>query len=574
MSNDATVRFGYDGRELDAGLRASEQRVSRFGSQTESAMRRASGSAAHFEKSMKSVSGGGMRNMGNVSMQIQDIAVQLQSGTKASIIFAQQGSQMLSAFGPIGAIAGGVAAVAAAFYTMGESASESFKKVIKDSREFRAESALLVQSTNAENLADNLSKVREQMNALNERKDSLNSFMGDLGARIGGGNTSEMRRGLDEEKAKQAEVYGRMVDRVLITSNQELEVSRLTLAGRKEEADALERKYQLQSRIVAIDQLRIQDWAKEKLKQDATEQAGNAEKVIAEALAKKNKEKQAAASKELESRRTNVKLLRDEFEMNSLKLQGNEHEAKLVEERMFMTKRVGELTAAGYGPSEAIRQAADEWKNLAKQQKDDEAKKQKAQKAEIENKRETLSMERKSVDLLEAEAKGQTRKVDKLKEEAYITQRMKELSGLGIGPDEAEGMARRELKAMKEKEKYLETGRAHIGGVKTKRYMGSTFHGLDEFDRLQEKDYEPTGPTKPGYRKGQPVPKYDAFGRDNVPPTSAQRNGRYMGGNKGGTRSYSDVTVASTAASQKSGGLAEKIDESNKHLKGIDEKLT
>lgn len=51
---------------------------------------------------------------GQVGHQIQDIAVQLQMGTNAMIVFGQQGSQIASLFGPQGAILGAVLAVGAA----------------------------------------------------------------------------------------------------------------------------------------------------------------------------------------------------------------------------------------------------------------------------------------------------------------------------------------------------------------------------------------------------------------------------------------------------------------------------
>ena len=51
---------------------------------------------------------------GQVGHQIQDIAVQLQMGTNAMIVFGQQGSQIASLFGPQGAMLGAVLAVGAA----------------------------------------------------------------------------------------------------------------------------------------------------------------------------------------------------------------------------------------------------------------------------------------------------------------------------------------------------------------------------------------------------------------------------------------------------------------------------
>lgn len=52
--------------------------------------------------------------LGQVGHQIQDVAVQLQMGTNAMIVFGQQGSQIASLFGPQGALIGAVLAVGAA----------------------------------------------------------------------------------------------------------------------------------------------------------------------------------------------------------------------------------------------------------------------------------------------------------------------------------------------------------------------------------------------------------------------------------------------------------------------------
>ena len=52
--------------------------------------------------------------MGQLGHQIQDVAVQLQMGQNALMVFTQQGSQVASLFGPTGAIIGAVGAVAGA----------------------------------------------------------------------------------------------------------------------------------------------------------------------------------------------------------------------------------------------------------------------------------------------------------------------------------------------------------------------------------------------------------------------------------------------------------------------------
>lgn len=82
-----------------------------------------------------------------VGFQVQDIAVQAQSGTAATTILAQQGSQLLSAFGPTGAILGGILAIGSAatgvFLKMGDDVESVEQKAekLKEALEFVRENA-------------------------------------------------------------------------------------------------------------------------------------------------------------------------------------------------------------------------------------------------------------------------------------------------------------------------------------------------------------------------------------------------------------------------------------------------
>lgn len=67
--------------------------------------------------------------------QLQDVAVQLQSGTSAFQIFSQQGSQFASAFGPTGAVVGAVIAVAGIVGGILFKAFMDTQKAIKDMEE-------------------------------------------------------------------------------------------------------------------------------------------------------------------------------------------------------------------------------------------------------------------------------------------------------------------------------------------------------------------------------------------------------------------------------------------------------
>jgi len=82
---------------------------------------------------MSSATKGKVQNFG---YQIQDMAIQFQMGTNAATVFAQQGSQIFSIFGPVGAVLGTLAAVgipllAAAFATA-ETEGRKFSEVLSD----------------------------------------------------------------------------------------------------------------------------------------------------------------------------------------------------------------------------------------------------------------------------------------------------------------------------------------------------------------------------------------------------------------------------------------------------------
>jgi len=132
--------------------------------------------------------GGQMRLMrggaGQLGHQIQDVAVQLQMGTDAMIVFGQQGSQVAALFGPKGAMLGGFLAVGAALsgpvinaLTGGSTALQQFRDDALEAAESLSEleGALLEQARAAlrtelkEALTDELKLTRQ----LEEAKASL-----------------------------------------------------------------------------------------------------------------------------------------------------------------------------------------------------------------------------------------------------------------------------------------------------------------------------------------------------------------------------------------------------------------
>lgn len=301
-------------------------------------------------------------------------------------------------------------------------------------------------------------------------------------------------------------------------------------------------------------------------------------KRAADLALKVQKEQLIARDRDLEKRRQGIKLARDEVDIMELELQGLTETAQKRKEQSFMEKRSHEINNTGLDANASIALAAREWAVMSAQMARTEKERGRARKEELENKRENLQLEKRSVELIEAQAKGQDRKVKKIKDEEFIRQRSHELSDKGLDAEAAIQQAKRELKARKELKEYEKTGRAHIGGVKRKREMEQTNHGLDQFYLNQIKDETSTrDPARPGHRRGDLVPRYDAFGNGWGPPTSSQKGGRYMGGwsgVRGGTRGYDEVYKnAQKHIAANSNDIGGKIDTSNTHLKTIAEAM-
>ena len=92
------------------------------------AMMKGAGSSKIFNGQMRLMRGG----LGQVGHQIQDVAVQLQMGQNAMLVFGQQGGQIASLFGQRGAIIGAILAVGAALATTFASGMIGASKVVKE----------------------------------------------------------------------------------------------------------------------------------------------------------------------------------------------------------------------------------------------------------------------------------------------------------------------------------------------------------------------------------------------------------------------------------------------------------
>ena len=218
-------------------------------------------------------SGRGMA-LGGAAMQVQDIAVQLQMGTKLTTVIAQQGSQMLSAFGAGGAILGGLVAVGGAFVTMGQNARTSLDTTISGARDLRLEVEALAQVGTLEAVRDKLTAIGTSGAAAFTELNQFTTLKGGLWTELlavfGGPSGNEKFAGL--QQGIMAGVNGRVTlkQRLLDLSAQELEFATLKAAGDEEGIARKQREITLAQELAAIQRMNISGPAKDQMAADAT----------------------------------------------------------------------------------------------------------------------------------------------------------------------------------------------------------------------------------------------------------------------------------------------------------------
>lgn len=120
------VRITGDATGLTAAVNQAEKGLQSVGGAANTAQSRTAGLTSAFGR-LSNVSSQTRARIQNTSFQLQDIAVQLQAGTRASTVFAQQLPQLLGGFGAMGAAVGalagiGIPALAFAFAAAGTGA--------------------------------------------------------------------------------------------------------------------------------------------------------------------------------------------------------------------------------------------------------------------------------------------------------------------------------------------------------------------------------------------------------------------------------------------------------------------
>jgi hypothetical protein len=217
---------------------------------------------ARSSQQMTRANGGLMRSLGGVSMQVQDIAVQLQMGTSVTRVLAQQGSQLLSAFGAGGAIAGGVIAIGGAFFTMAENAKKAFADAEAAETAFFTKLNRDLVGADVSSLAQSLETVvdRRSSKQMDLNKVAAGGTLTDAIAQVfGGPSLSERMQQAEEQAFAAAEARQRIESQIASVAIQEIQVSRMRIAGEKEKADEMQRQLDLARELARIGGLNISD---------------------------------------------------------------------------------------------------------------------------------------------------------------------------------------------------------------------------------------------------------------------------------------------------------------------------
>lgn len=259
--------------------------------------------------------------LGGVAMQAQDIAVQLQMGTKASLVLAQQGSQILGAFGTGGAVLGGVLAIGGAFFTMAEKSREAFDAMNADADGFSARMKASLSGTSTE-IAAFFAEVKGGVNSAYSEIENLNSGPSGIMARltqfIGGPSVSEREGAANNLALQKANALATIQQALLDMSAKELRIAEMKAAGEDKAAAALQRQLDLQREIQRIQGTDLPDEVKARLAQDATRKSALAGM---EAPDKKAGERQLAELKTLRKEAAQIAqdMLPDDEQLTALK---------------------------------------------------------------------------------------------------------------------------------------------------------------------------------------------------------------------------------------------------------------
>ena len=334
MSNTLEAKLKLDIAELIANQAKAQQETKKWidelrsegkrGAQAVDTISAATKRATDFVKAGQAA---GRIQLGGVAMQAQDIAVQLQMGTKASIVLAQQGSQILSAFGAGGAIAGGVLAIGGAFFTMAQKSRENFDAMKADADGFADRMKASLTGSSSE-IATFFTEVRTGVSSAYSDIESLQSGWSGIGARMaalfGGPSVADRERQANDLAIQKANALATIQTTLLARSADEVKIAELKAAGNAKAAEAMQRQLNLQREIQRIQGTQFDPKVKEKLIADATRKnqlAGVTPVDAAAVKAQAAKQREELQTLRGEAKKMAVDMLPDQEQVAALKAQ-------------------------------------------------------------------------------------------------------------------------------------------------------------------------------------------------------------------------------------------------------------
>lgn len=270
-----TYTLKADSTGIEKGIQTAKQKVAEF--QRDVSVMSAKAAKQREIESAKASRLNSMK-FGMGAMQVQDIAVGIQSGQKAATIVMQQGTQLLSMFGPQGAVAGAILGIGTLLVTSFMKGTDEIKKMDEASKglfrnisENSAQRDIEGLAKNMQEVSIKIAEIRETLAPKQGRVFHTQSSINEM---------NEMSRQIDDLKASQ--VFAEK--RILEIATENMEVARLRADGEEAAADALETQIKLKRELERIDMLKLSPKNTRILKQQAEEKITLSQKI------KENKE--------------------------------------------------------------------------------------------------------------------------------------------------------------------------------------------------------------------------------------------------------------------------------------------
>ena len=239
----ATLTFKVDTKDVERA-QAELEKLGFAGSQVE---KKLDGMDDATKKAAKSM-GNARRVAGQLGFQVQDIAVQLQSGTNAMIVFGQQGSQIAGAFGPGGAIVGAVIAVGAAVGTAlvahFSNGTQSAKDLQTEVEELTKDFDKLGDATRTvyiRELSRQMAEAEEKIQKVRENLEEANKALRDPAALEAANMMNPYVNMLDEARVKQQDLAKAEEDQVAALKALKEKYDLLIGVRKEEDKDATRR---------------------------------------------------------------------------------------------------------------------------------------------------------------------------------------------------------------------------------------------------------------------------------------------------------------------------------------------